>query len=160
MCPGLSQPRSTDDAIFSKALVNAEKRFSGGIVRGVRCANNKICMGSDRMSGEKHNYSGCYAKFLNKWRSVAERTQEARFRPTFRVVTLFGALLSTSSCFFGHGSRQQNRLQHTRSKAGPSCLPFEGCLGHFCSGPAFLYLGIHVSARCRSGHPEAQLCTC
>lgn len=54
-----------------------EKKFSGGIVRNVRCAGGKICMGSDRMSGEKHNYGSCYANFLNKWRKVAESRPQA-----------------------------------------------------------------------------------
>ena len=29
------------------------------------------------MSGKKHDYSTCYAKFLNKWRKIVEQSPEA-----------------------------------------------------------------------------------
>ncbi|CAK8995008.1 unnamed protein product [Durusdinium trenchii] len=63
-------------------------------------------MGSDRMSGKKHDYSTCYVKFLNKWRKIVEQSPEA-FVPLLvaEIGILKGSGLAIWSDIFGCDAR-------------------------------------------------------
>jgi len=69
---------------LTRWLRDTELLFSDGVVRNVACARGLvqpngrpyICMGSDRMGGQVHNYGPCYAAWLEvfrgKWAAMRE----------------------------------------------------------------------------------------
>jgi len=91
-----------DEQVLRKALASAETKFSGGVVLNIPCGEGHICMGSDRMSGKYHDYSKCYAAWLNKWRQRVEQSPQD-FNPLLvaEVGILKGSGLAIWSDLFG-----------------------------------------------------------
>jgi len=91
-----------DEQVLRKALASAETKFSGGVVLNIPCGEGHICMGSDRMSGKYHDYSKCYAGWLNKWRQRLEQSPQD-FNPLLvaEVGILKGSGLAIWSDLFG-----------------------------------------------------------
>ena len=83
-------------------MASAETKFSDGVVLNVPCGEGHICMGSDRMSGKYHDYSKCYAEWLNKWRQRVEQSPQD-FNPLLvaEVGILKGSGLAIWSDLFG-----------------------------------------------------------
>ena len=86
-----------------KALASAETKFSGSVASNIPCGGKgEICRGSDRMSGKYHDYSKCYAAWLNEWRQRVENSPED-FNPLLvaEIGILKGSGLAIWSDLFG-----------------------------------------------------------